>query len=142
MISFFLFFSAKIIQKCFRRILNKMLYEAFVRDTVEIHRYRAARRLNGRVMRMFGYKKRSQQKQIRKRLNFIGFDPYSFNYRISEVLAETYTDFKEFLEIAHREFGLFRIYHGKRLPTVLGRKKFLEDKKQVLIAEGTVRCSL
>eukprot|EP01041_Mallomonas_annulata_P000411 gene411-745_t len=127
------------IQRMYRRHLGKLMLEALKRDRVDMARYRAARRQRGLVFRLMGIRKRRGQNIFSNFLNMIGLEPYSFHYRISEIMGETMSDFVEAMKIARREMFLLRKYRGEKVPTLIGRKQYLIDKKVILEREDAVR---
>ena len=131
--------SARKIQRLFRRHQGRLLLEALKRDRLDIIRYRAARKQRGYVMRSLGVSKRKNQRLLSRVLDFFGFEPFSFNYRLDELMIESRLDMSAFFEMLRREYSLFKTYRGAKLPTLIGRKHYLENRHVVIEKEDAVR---
>eukprot|EP01035_Chromulina_nebulosa_P020505 gene20505-26599_t len=117
---------AVVVQTEYRRRLAQQRLEALKRDSNSYSRYQAARRQRGFLMRCFGLKNRYVQARVAVGLKLIGLDPFSFNYRIGELFAETINDFKSLAGIVTREISL--------LP--LNRAKAFDARKKAILSQG------
>ena len=106
---------------------------AMKRDKWYKLRYEAARRQRALLLRMFGLKKRKQQRAFAPMLESLGIDPISFNYRIKELIQETKDDFQEMLKVMIRELGLYRRFGIGSISNKLQREA---EKKEILRGEG------
>jgi hypothetical protein len=90
-----------LIQAHYRRRLARQRLLAIIRDRAGQERFRAARMRRGYLLRFFGFKTRKVQHQLAKFMQFVGIDPLTYHYRLSEVIRETGEDFvkstKQFL---------------------------------------------
>lgn len=116
-----------IVQRVYRTRLAKMKLLAMRRDMFNEIRFREARDRRGLVLRMFGAKKRNQQRFVCAFLSEMGLDPMTFNHKLSELWEDTKNDFFDFITVVKREYLLLREHRFNKLNKMLERRKLLND---------------
>ncbi len=114
------------VQRNYRKKLGILKLDALRRAKVSALRYLAAKQERGMIIRMFGFKKRHQQKFMSSLLDGLGMDPITFHYRIPELLRETYEDMMLFFDICKREFNIFKEGKGNKIYANIKRTEILE----------------
>lgn len=117
------------VQTAYRRRLARLKLDALQRDKVSDLRFRAARKQRGLMLRLVGLRTRHTQQYVAKLLKFLGIDPVTFNYRVSELVRDTINDFDRLRSIYERERDLYR-EHG------LNRINRAQSRRRTLAAEG------
>lgn len=127
------------IQRVYRGRLARELLDSVRRHRVHIHRYQAARRQRGLLLRMLAFKKRhAQLKLSRNFLASVGFEPISFNYRVGELLKETIHDFYQAIDVCKREYMIMKETRGDKVLVINARRKYFASKGIALKQGDTV----
>ena len=117
------------VQKNYRMRLAIMQRLAEKRYFMASDRFRQALLQRATLLRYMGFRKRKAQRKFAKTvLKWTGMDPITFNYRVDELIAETFKDFDVFKSAVIREKEIYQEHGRHRILALAARRKALTDQ--------------